>query len=327
LKFSIHNVDCLTYAGNLDNVAVVADDDDYFFYKIDIRDLKLLTEIVQKIQPNAIVHLAAETHVDRSIDAPADFIETNIVGTYNLLEAARRLMERASAENREAFRFIHVSTDEVFGSLGDQGKFTETTPYSPNSPYSASKASSDHLARAWYHTFGLPVMITNCSNNYGPYQFPEKLIPVIIENALAGQPLPIYGTGENVRDWLFVDDHAQAIGVVLQNGIPGETYNIGGNAEESNIKLVRSICRLLDEMRPAEQGKYENLIDFVADRPGHDFRYAIDTSKINRDLGWVPAEMLESGLRKTIEWYLENRTWCERVKSGAYAGERRGLGR
>ena len=327
MKFSIHNVDCLTYAGNLDNVAVVADDDDYFFYKIDIRDLKLLTEIVQKIQPNAIVHLAAETHVDRSIDAPADFIETNIVGTYNLLEAARRLMERASAENREAFRFIHVSTDEVFGSLGDQGKFTETTPYSPNSPYSASKASSDHLARAWYHTFGLPVMITNCSNNYGPYQFPEKLIPVIIENALAGQPLPIYGTGENVRDWLFVDDHAQAIGVVLQNGIPGETYNIGGNAEESNIKLVRSICRLLDEMRPAEQGKYENLIDFVADRPGHDFRYAIDTSKINRDLGWVPAEMLESGLRKTIEWYLENRTWCERVKSGAYAGERRGLGR
>ena len=271
--------------------------------------------------------MAAESHVDRSIDSPADFVETNIVGTYNLLEEVRQLLEEFDAAKRAAFRFIHVSTDEVFGSLGDQGKFTETTPYSPNSPYSASKASSDHLARAWYHTFGVPVMITNCSNNYGPYQFPEKLVPVIIENALSGRPLPIYGTGENIRDWLFVDDHARAIGVVLQKGIPGETYNIGGNAEHSNITLVQSICRVMDEMHPSAQGLYENLIEFVKDRPGHDFRYAIDASKIKRDLGWEPEEKLESGLRKTVEWYLNNRTWCERVKSGAYAAERRGLGR
>ncbi|NKB21372.1 MAG: dTDP-glucose 4,6-dehydratase [Alphaproteobacteria bacterium] len=327
LNFAVHNIDCLTYAGNLDNVSAVADDGDYHLHKVDIRDRKSLAITVQQIQPDAVVHLAAESHVDRSIDSPADFIETNIVGTYNLLEEARSLIAGFNPAKRAEFRFIHVSTDEVFGSLGGQGKFTETTPYSPNSPYSASKASSDHLARAWHHTFGVPVMITNCSNNYGPYQFPEKLIPVIIENALAGQSLPVYGTGENVRDWLFVDDHARAVGVVLQNGEPGETYNIGGDAEQSNIALVRSICRLLDELHPSGQGKYENLIKFVEDRPGHDFRYAIDASKIKRDIGWSPAEKLDSGLRKTIEWYLNNRIWCERVRSGAYAGERRGLDR
>jgi dTDP-glucose 4,6-dehydratase len=272
------------------------------------------------------MHLAAESHVDRSIDGPGEFIRTNVVGTFTLLQEARRYWSALAGEAKQQFRFLHVSTDEVFGSLGESGYFTEQTPYDPSSPYSASKASSDHLVRAWQRTFGLPVLVTNCSNNYGPYHFPEKLIPLVILNALEGKPLPVYGKGENIRDWLFVDDHAAALHSVIERGTVGETYAIGGHNERQNIQVVREICRLLDELAPsAVIGPREQLITFVTDRPGHDLRYAIDASKIERELGWRPAETFESGLRKTVEWYLANRTWWERVRSGVYRGERLGL--
>jgi dTDP-glucose 4,6-dehydratase len=272
------------------------------------------------------MHLAAESHVDRSIDGPAEFIQTNIVGTYTLLEAARKYWTGLSDNGKDAFRFQHISTDEVYGSLGPTGFFTEETPYSPNSPYSASKASSDHLVRAWNHTFGLPVLITNCSNNYGPYQYPEKLIPVIIQNALAGKRLPVYGKGENVRDWLFVDDHARALRTVLAKGEVGETYNVGGFNEKTNLTVVYTICDLLDELVPTSTHRpHRSLVNFVTDRPGHDHRYAIDANKINRELGWKPEETFETGLRKTVEWYLNNQEWCRRAVEGRYSGERLGL--
>jgi dTDP-glucose 4,6-dehydratase len=273
------------------------------------------------------MHLAAESHVDRSIDGSAVFIQTNVVGTYTLLEAARRHWNGLEGAEKEGFRFLHVSTDEVYGSLGAEGYFTETTPYSPNSPYAASKASSDHLARAWHHTYGLPVLVTNCSNNYGPYQFPEKLVPVVILNALAGKPIPVYGRGENVRDWLFVDDHVRALVTVLERGVPGETYNVGGNNEKSNLEVVRTICALLDERVGTLDGApHDSLITFVKDRPGHDWRYAIDAGKLLRELGWGPGETFETGMRRTVAWYLENRDWCERVMDGSYQLERLGTG-
>lgn len=321
----VANVDCLTYAGNLENVAPVAEDARYRFFRTDIRDRAGVEEVVAATEPDAIVHLAAESHVDRSIDSPADFIETNVNGTYNLLETARAYISRLPADRAERFRFLHVSTDEVFGSLGADGRFTEDHPYQPRSPYSASKAASDHLVRAWYHTFGLPTLVTNCSNNYGPYQYPEKLIPLMIRTALRRGPLPVYGTGENVRDWLYVEDHARAIVRVLKEGRPGETYNIGGNEERTNIDIVRTLCLLLDDMAPSSDGPHESLITFVPDRPGHDFRYAIDASKMARELAWTPAENLETGLRKTVRWYLDNQGWCDRVTDGAYDGERLGL--
>jgi len=322
------NVDKLTYAGNLDSVAEVATAKNYRFEQVDICDAAEVRRLFDTYSPDAVLHLAAESHVDRSIDGPGEFIRTNVVGTYTLLEEARRYWSGLGAGDKERFRFLHVSTDEVFGSLGAEGRFNEQTPYAPNSPYSASKASSDHLVRAWHHTYGLPVLTTNCSNNYGPYQFPEKLIPLMILNALEGKPLPVYGKGENVRDWLFVEDHAEAILTVLEKGRVGETYCIGGNSERRNIDVVRLICSIMDELVPDPTiGPRESLIRFVEDRPGHDLRYAIDASKIKRELGWQPRETFETGLRKTVAWYLENRTWWERVRSGAYRGERLGLGR
>jgi dTDP-glucose 4,6-dehydratase len=332
--YRVVNVDKLTYAGNLESVDEVSEQaraaGRYCFERVDICDAARLKSLFERHSPCGVIHLAAESHVDRSIDGPADFIQTNVVGTFTLLQAALRywrdLRERDSAA-AERFRFVHVSTDEVFGSLGPTGLFTEETPYQPNSPYAASKAASDHLARAWFHTYKLPVVTTNCSNNYGPYQFPEKLIPLMIQNALTGKPLPVYGTGENVRDWLYVDDHAAALLIAFQRGRPGETYNIGGESERRNIDVVRAICALVDELAPnARVGSRSSLITYVADRPGHDLRYAIDTSKTKRELGWQPAETFESGLRKTVEWYLANQIWCERVQSGAYRGERLGLG-
>ncbi len=321
------NLDKLTYAGNLESLDEAAEHPRHRFEHADICDAARVRRIFEEHRPSAVMHLAAESHVDRSIDGPADFIQTNVVGTFTLLEEARRYWSALLAGDREAFRFLHVSTDEVFGSLGREGYFTEETPYHPNSPYSASKAGSDHLVRAWHHTYGLPVLLTNCSNNYGPYQFPEKLIPLMILNALAGKPLPVYGRGENVRDWLYVEDHAQALLTVLERGRLGETYVIGGGNEKQNLEVVRTICRLVDEMRPdAEIGPRESLIRFVEDRPGHDLRYAIDASKIRRELGWTPRESFESGLRRTVAWYLENPVWCERVLSGAYRLERLGLG-
>jgi dTDP-glucose 4,6-dehydratase len=318
------NVDCLTYAGNLESLAEAREDPRHAFHRVDICDAPELRAVFEREQPDAVLHLAAESHVDRSIDGPADFVRTNVVGTFTLLQEALRYWRGLPVARRKAFRLLHVSTDEVFGSLGDTGHFTESTPYAPSSPYSASKAGSDHLARAWHRTYGLPVVVTNCSNNYGPYQFPEKLIPLTIFRATAGDSLPVYGRGENVRDWLYVDDHARALRTVVAEGEPGETYNIGGGSERRNLDVVKAICALLDELRPAAGGPHERLIEFVSDRPGHDHRYAIDASKVRRELGWSPSESFDSGLRKTVEWYLANAAWADRVMSGAYRGERLG---
>ena len=324
--YRVVNFDKLTYAGNLESLVSIDDHPNYHFERGDVCDLKAVGKLFDEYQPEAIMHLAAESHVDRSIDGPAEFINTNIVGTSVLLEAARQYW--SGLDNKDAFRFHHVSTDEVFGTLGSTGLFHEQSPYQPNSPYSASKASSDHLVRAWHETYGLPVVITNCSNNYGPYQFPEKLIPLIILNALDGKPLPVYGKGEQIRDWLYVDDHARALTLVMEEGSLGETYNIGGHNEMMNIDVVNTVCRLLDERasaHPEGVSEFAQLIEFVADRPGHDQRYAIDASKINRDLGWKPQETFETGLAKTIDWYLANRQWCAHVRDGSYQGERLGL--
>ncbi|MGY0714006.1 dTDP-glucose 4,6-dehydratase [Azospirillum argentinense] len=318
------NVDKLTYAANLSSLPGAAENPRYAFEKVDICEGDALRRVFAEHRPDAVMHLAAESHVDRSIDGPGEFIQTNVVGTFRLLEAARGYWSSLSAEERAAFRFHHISTDEVFGTLGDEGFFTETTPYSPNSPYSASKASSDHLVRAWHETYGMPVVLTNCSNNYGPYHFPEKLIPLVILKGLKGEPLPVYGKGDNIRDWLYVEDHARALRLVLDKGMIGESYNIGGYNERTNLDVVRTICALLDEMAPAG-GPHDRLITFVADRPGHDKRYAIDASKITRELGWKPQETFETGLRKTVAWYLENRSWWEAILNGSYRGERLGL--
>jgi len=319
-------VDKLTYAGNLDSLAPVSADPRYSFVQADIVDTVAMRRILSEYSPDVVMHLAAESHVDRSIDGPGEFIQTNIVGTFSLLQAALEYWRGLSEARKGTFRFHHISTDEVFGSLGATGYFCEDTPYQPNSPYSASKAASDHLVRAWHHTYGLPVVMTNCSNNYGPYHFPEKLIPLTIINALQGQPLPVYGAGENVRDWLHVDDHADALLLVAQRGALGDCYNIGGNNEYSNISVVRAICKLIDELAPSNSiGPREQLITFVTDRPGHDARYAIDAAKIARELGWKPKHSFESGLRQTVQWYLDNTIWWERVRSGVYRGERLGI--
>src|SRR5579871_605383 len=319
-------IDKLTYAGNLDSLRPVSSSNRYAFEQADIIDATAMRRIVAGFSPDVIMHLAAESHVDRSIDGPGEFIQTNVVGTFTLLQAALNHF-RALPEHRKAnFRFHHISTDEVFGSLGADGLFREDTPYSPNSPYSASKAASDHLVRAWHHTYGLPVIMTNCSNNYGPYHFPEKLIPLTIINALEGKPLPVYGTGENVRDWLHVEDHAEALLIVAEQGRLGQSYNIGGHNELSNISVVRMICTILDELAPDPAiGPREKLITFVTDRPGHDARYAIDAGKIGRELGWKPRHTFDEGLRETVRWYLDNKTWWERVRSGVYRGERLGV--
>ncbi|MCF8095626.1 MAG: dTDP-glucose 4,6-dehydratase [Desulfobacteraceae bacterium] len=336
------NVDKLTYAGNLDSLAEAADSPRHVFEQTDICDAPALGRLFEKHRPDAVMHLAAESHVDRSIAGPAEFIRTNITGTYNLLETARSYWNELDADKQKRFRFLHVSTDEVYGSLGPEGLFCEETPYRPNSPYAASKASSDHLVRAWHHTYGLPVLITNCSNNYGPYQFPEKLIPLMILNALEGKFLPLYGKGENVRDWLYVKDHARALHTVLEKGQPGRTYNIGGRCEKKNIEVVRAICSILDELRQVtgdglqvtEDGdglrvtgdtaeapvtSHHSLITFVPDRPGHDLRYAIDDTRIRTELGWSPKESFETGLRKTVQWYVNNPEWIRRVRTGEYS--------
>lgn len=325
---AVVNVDKLTYAGNLESLESVANHPRYAFEQVDICDRAALDRVFAEHQPDAVMHLAAESHVDRSIDGPAAFIETNIVGTYTLLEAARAYWHDMPSEKKAAFRFHHISTDEVYGDLhGTDDLFTETTPYAPSSPYSASKASSDHLVRAWLRTYGLPTIVTNCSNNYGPYHFPEKLIPLMILNALDGKPLPVYGDGLQIRDWLFVEDHARALYQVVTEGEIGETYNIGGHNEKANIEVVRTICALLEELvpnKPQGVARYEDLITYVKDRPGHDVRYAIDAAKIGRELGWQPQETFESGIRKTVEWYLNNQTWWSRVLDGSYNRERLG---
>ena len=327
-KDSVVNVDKLTYAGNLESLESVENNPRYAFEQVDICDAKALARVFEQHKPDAVMHLAAESHVDRSIDGPAAFIETNIVGTYTLLEAARAYLNTLSDEKKAAFRFHHISTDEVYGDLeGTDDLFTETTSYAPSSPYSASKASSDHLVRAWLRTYGLPTIVTNCSNNYGPFHFPEKLIPLMILNALDGKPLPVYGNGQQIRDWLFVEDHARALYKVVTEGEVGETYNIGGHNEKANIDVVRTICALLEELvpnKPADVTKYEDLITYVKDRPGHDVRYAIDAAKIGRELGWKPQETFESGIRKTVEWYLNNKKWWSRVLDGSYNRERLG---
>jgi len=318
----VTNVDKLTYSGNLDSVDTVSNLSNYSFAQLDICDSDGLNKLFDTFQPDAVMHLAAESHVDRSIDGPAEFIQTNIVGTYTLLESTRRYWSGLSDSARQSFRFHHVSTDEVYGDLeGTESLFSETTPYAPSSPYSASKASSDHLVRAWHRTYGLPVLVTNCSNNYGPYHFPEKLIPHVILNAIHGKHLPVYGDGSQIRDWLFVEDHARALCEVICRGNVGETYNIGGHNEKSNLEVVETLCDLLEELAPAKPSgikTYRDLITFVKDRPGHDYRYAIDASKIEHDLGWVPQETFESGIRKTVNWYLENQEWWQRVLSGQY---------
>ena len=320
-------VDKLTYAGNLESLEPVLDAPNHKFVRADIADAAAIRGIFEESRPDGVIHLAAESHVDRSIDGPGEFVHTNIVGTFTLLQESLRHWRSLSPDRQTSFRFVHVSTDEVFGSLGETGAFTEETAYAPRSPYAASKASADHLARAWFHTYGLPVVTTNCSNNYGPYQFPEKLIPLVIQRALSGQSIPVYGAGENVRDWLYVDDHAQALITALERGVPGETYNVGAHGERRNIDVVHSICELLDELAPHPTIRdRKSLIQFVTDRPGHDHRYAIDPTKITRDLGWRARESFDSGLRKTVVWYLENQSWCERVQSGSYRGERLGLG-
>ena len=313
------NLDALTYAGNLENLASLQGDARHVFVQGDITDRALLDRLLAEHRPRALIHFAAESHVDRSISGPGAFIKTNIEGTYTLLEAARQHWQALPDAECAAFRFHHVSTDEVYGSLkADDPAFAETNPYEPNSPYSASKAASDHLVRAWHHTYGLPVLTTNCSNNYGPYHFPEKLIPLMIVNALAGKPLPVYGDGQQIRDWLYVRDHASAIRAVLAGGRVGETYNIGGWNEMANIDIVKTVCALLDELRPDAAGPYSRLITYVKDRPGHDRRYAIDARKIERELGWRPAETFATGIRKTVQWYLDHPAWVQRVQSGAY---------
>lgn len=320
------NLDKLTYAGNLDSLKDVEEDSRYTFVKGDICDSSLVEDLFGKYEPDAIVHFAAESHVDRSIDGPAEFIRTNINGTFNLLENTRKYWLKLEREKKDSFRFVHISTDEVYGSLGSTGYFTEETAYAPNSPYSASKASADLLVRSYYHTYGLPTIITNCSNNYGPYHFPEKLIPLILLNALEGKDLPIYGNGLNVRDWLYVKDHCEAIWQVLTQGKIGEKYNIGGHNEKTNLCIVETLCDILDGRVPKENGKsYREQIVFVKDRPGHDLRYAIDASKIEKELGWVPKETFDTGIVRTVDWYLENRDWCNRVLDGSYQCERLGL--
>ena len=321
------NVDKLTYAGNLESLQSIEKSERYQFFQTDICDQVELEKIFENFQPNVVMHLAAESHVDRSIDGPAAFIQTNIVGTYSLLEAARKYWLSLTLDAKEAFRFHHISTDEVYGDLeGTTDLFTEATPYAPSSPYSASKASSDHLVRAWHRTYGLPTIVTNCSNNYGPYHFPEKLIPLVILNALDMKPLPIYGKGDQIRDWLFVEDHARALYQVVTEGVVGETYHIGGHNEKQNIEVVKTICKILDELKPESTGqKYETLITFVKDRPGHDLRYAIDAAKIEKELSWTPQETFETGIRKTVEWYLNNLDWSRRVQDGSYQRERLGV--
>ncbi|ENM1956041.1 dTDP-glucose 4,6-dehydratase [Klebsiella pneumoniae subsp. ozaenae] len=322
-------VDCLTYAGNLESLAPVAGSERYSFSQTDITDAAAVAVQFSEFRPDIVMHLAAESHVDRSIDGPAAFIQTNVIGTFTLLEAARHYWSGLGEAQKQAFRFHHISTDEVYGDLhGTDDLFTEETPYAPSSPYSASKAGSDHLVRAWNRTYGLPVVVTNCSNNYGPYHFPEKLIPLTILNALAGKPLPVYGNGEQIRDWLYVEDHARALYKVATEGKSGETYNIGGHNERKNIDVVLTICAILDKVvaqKPGNITHFADLITFVTDRPGHDLRYAIDAAKIQRDLGWVPQETFESGIEKTVHWYLNNQTWWQRVLDGSYAGERLGL--
>ena len=328
---SVVNVDKLTYAGNLESLTEVANNPRCAFEQVDICDRAELDRVFAQHQPDAVMHLAAESHVDRSIDSAGAFIQTNIVGTFNLLEAARAYWQQMPSEKRGSFRFHHISTDEVYGDLhGTDDLFTETTPYAPSSPYSVSKASSDHLVRAWLRTYGLPTIVTNCSNNYGPYHFPEKLIPLMILNALDGKPLPVYGDGMQIRDWLFVEDHARALYQVVTEGVVGETYNIGGHNEKANIEVVKTICTLLEELvpeKPAGVARYEDLITFVQDRPGHDVRYAIDAAKIGRELGWKPQETFESGIRKTVQWYLDNKTWWQNVLNGSYRLERLGTGK
>ena len=324
---AVVNVDALTYAGHPSTVAPVADSDRYAFEHVDVADAAEVGRVFREHAPDAVVHLAAESHVDRSIDGPAAFVRTNVVGTYTLLEAARAHRDGLGGGAAEAFRFLHVSTDEVYGTLGATDLFTEETPYAPNSPYSATKAASDHLTRAWHHTYGLPVVTTNCSNNYGPYQYPEKLVPVVILNALRGRPVPVYGDGRQVRDWLFVDDHVRALVRALEAGVPGETYNVGGHNERTNLDVVRTLCGLLDRLAPeaAPPGGYGTLVRHVRDRPGHDARYAIDAGKVERELGWTPAETFESGMERTVRWYLANGAWCEGVLRDRYDLERLGV--
>ena len=326
-KDEVLNIDKLTYAGNLESLKEVDSDSRYQFKQIDICDAEKLTQTFAEFKPDVVMHLAAESHVDRSIDGPAEFITTNIVGTYTLLEVTRKYWLALREQQKQQFRFHHISTDEVYGDLeGTTDLFTETTAYAPSSPYSASKASSDHLVRAWQRTYGLPTIVTNCSNNYGPYHFPEKLIPLVILNALDGKPLPIYGQGDQIRDWLFVEDHARALYKVVTEGAVGETYNIGGHNEKQNIEVVKAICKILDELKPQINNQsYETLISFVKDRPGHDLRYAIDASKIGQDLAWRPEETFDTGIRKTVEWYLNNLEWCRRVQDGSYQRERLGV--
>ena len=327
-NYGVINVDKLTYAGNLDSLQAIDGNQHYIFEQVDICDATEVQRLFCQHKPIAVMHLAAESHVDRSIDGPADFIATNIIGTFNLLEASRRYYLGLDSSTQEQFRFHHISTDEVYGDLeGEYDLFVETTPYAPSSPYSATKASSDHLVRAWGRTYGLPIVVTNCSNNYGPYHFPEKLIPHIILNALHGKPLPIYGDGQQIRDWLYVEDHAKALVKVLTEGTVGETYNIGGHNERTNLSVVEAICELLEELAPNKPGGvayYRDLISFVKDRPGHDTRYAIDGSKIQRELSWIPEQTFETGLRKTVQWYLDNQDWWRRVMSGAYQLDRLG---
>lgn len=325
-QHSVLNVDVLTYAGNLSSLESVEASTRCRFEKADICDADRMAALLTEFEPDIITHLAAESHVDRSIDGPGVFIQTNLVGTFSMLRAALDYWRGLSADRQTKFRFHHISTDEVFGSLGAEGFFTETTAYDPRSPYSASKAGADHLVSAWGHTYGLPVLITNCSNNYGPFHFPEKLIPLMIIKCLAGEPLPVYGKGDNVRDWLYVDDHVRALQAVFECGVPGESYMIGGRSERTNLEVVHAICDTLDAIQPRTDGaSYQQQINYVSDRPGHDFRYAIDASKLETELGWKPIENFESGIRKTIQWYIENRQWWEGIASGAYQGERRGL--
>ena len=324
---NVLNIDKLTYAGNLESLETVSNNPRYQFLHADICDKSAMTKAFQDFQPNIVMHLAAESHVDRSIDGPMDFIQTNIIGTYNLLEVARNYWQNLTEDKKSRFKFHHISTDEVYGDLeGTDDLFTEETSYSPSSPYSASKASSDHLVRAWYRTYGLPVVVTNCSNNYGPYHFPEKLIPLVILNALDGKPLPVYGDGKQIRDWLYVEDHARALYLVATTAKVGETYNIGGHNEKQNIDVVKTICTILDNIKPRTDGQsYTQQITFVKDRPGHDLRYAIDASKIQQELNWQPQETFESGIQKTVEWYLNNLEWCRHVQDGSYQRERLGV--
>ena len=323
----VMNLDKLTYAGNPASLREVEDSPRYHFTRADICDGAAVKKLFREFRPDAIMHLAAESHVDRSIDGPLEFVRTNVLGTATLLDAALEYWKTLPEDKKQSFRFQHISTDEVYGSLGATGLFTENTPYDPRSPYSASKASSDHMVRAWHHTFGLPVLLSNCSNNYGPYHFPEKLIPLVILNALDGKELPIYGKGENIRDWLFVEDHARALWLIDRKGRVGETYNIGGRNERTNLQVVRAICRILDELRPKASGSYADQITFVTDRPGHDLRYAIDADKLRNELGWEPREDFDSGLKLTVKWYLENDWWWRPIREGKYSGDRLGKGK